>query len=178
MDLKELGAWLFQPGIRDIHRIETLDGYVSTGDEPHYTRWRQGLPVEVNEAWDAWLTKIAHDADNGVTRRRVHVMTEPLTPHNLFECGEQYTRNGAAGEQIRAMTADPTVRARMQDFWVLDHQQVAVMEYDEAGRFQSAWTPQDPQPWVSLGWALWTAAEPFDSWWAARPQYHGQRQVA
>jgi hypothetical protein len=170
MDLPELGAWLRQPDVHDVMRVETLDGYVSAGDEPHYTRWGQGLAVEVNDAWAAWLDQIAADRAAGKIRRRVHAMSEPLSRHNLFECGEQYTRNSAAGEDIRVLTATPAERAGMRDFWVLNHAEVAVMEYSDDGKFLHAWHPADPEPWVHLAWALWRASEPFATWWASRPQ--------
>jgi hypothetical protein len=178
MDLKELGAWLFQPGVRDIFRLESLDGYISAGDEPYYSHWRRGLPVEVDESWAGWLNKIAEDSAAGITRRRVHAMSEPLTEHNLFECSQQYTRNGDAGEQIGIFTTTPEVRARMQDFWMLDHHRIAVMVYDGEGRFQSAYEPADPQPWIELAHGLWSISEPFQAWWAARPQYHSRREAA
>lgn len=178
MDLKELGTWLFQPGVRDIFRLETLSGYISTGDQPHYDRWRQGLPVEIDDGPGSWLGRIRRDSEEGITRRRVHVMSEPLAEHNLFECGEQYTRNSAAGEQIRVMTATQQERAGLCDFWMLDGEQVAVMNYDSEGRFLDACEPTYPKSWVNLAWALWRASEDFGPWWSARPHYHGQRQVA
>jgi hypothetical protein len=174
MDLKDLGAWLFRPGVRDVFRLEALDGYVSSGDQPHYDRWRQGLAVEVNDAWRSWLDRIADDASSGITRRRVHVMSEPLTEHNLFECGEQYTRNGHAGEQIRIVIASPAERAGLRDFWMLDGKRVAIMDYDPEGRFRSARVADDPLPWAALAWALWRSAAPFDGWWATRSRHHGQ----
>ncbi|HEY1966809.1 MAG TPA: hypothetical protein VGH89_02580 [Pseudonocardia sp.] len=174
MDLTGLGAWLFRPGVRDVFRLETLDGYVSTGDQPHYDRWRQGLTVEVNDAWRSWLDRIADDASAGITRRRVHVMSEPLTEHNLFECGEQYTRNGRAGEEVRIMIASPAERAGLRDFWMLDREQVAVMDYDPTGRFRSAWIADGPRPWTALAWALWRSATPFEPWWAKQPHHHGR----
>lgn len=180
MDLQELAAWLFTPGARDIFRFEMLPGYISGGDEPHYTRWCQGLPVEADDNWSSWLDRIATDAAAGIVRRRVHWMTEPLSDHNLFECAEQYTRNGAAGEQIRCRTVSAGRLARMteggvRDFWMRDRTDIAVMEYDAAGRFQSAWIPSDPHPWLVDAEDMWNESEPFTSWWAARPQYHGQR---
>lgn len=182
MDLTELGGYLFQD-MRDLLRIETLDWYDSAADDPHYRRWLNTGQVEMNDTWQAWLDRIRGDTEAGITWRRVHVVSEPLTDYLRFELGVQYVANAQAGEQIRIFNAPTEAVAEMEDFFVANGHRVAVSSYDTTGKFQSARVPEGADQWGADQWAhfgesLWAAAVPFAEWWADRPQYHNHRQAA
>lgn len=169
MDIKELGEYLFQPGLRDLLRIETLDWYDSAADDPHFARFRSGQPAQVDEKWQAWLDKIAADTAAGMTWRRVHVIAEgrALTEYLAFEFGEQYTRNTAAGELIRIVEVPPEHLPRYQDMFVAAGERVAISRYDADGRFQAADAAgRDAGYWVDAAQDLWRIGTPFQQWWA------------
>lgn len=79
--------------------------------------------------------------------RRVHVVTEPLTPYLRYEFAAPYARSAASGEQIRlliiARTSWPP-GVPDYDFWVFD-QEVWVMRYDHAGRFAQVEVDRSPR---------------------------------
>ena len=177
MDLKELGAYLFED-MHDLLRIETLDWYDSAADDPHYRRWLDTGRVEMNDTWRAWLDRIQRDTAAGITWRRVHIITEPLTDYLRFELGVQYVANAKAGEQIRIINAPDEARAGWRDFFVVNGGRVAVSTYGTTGKFQYADAPRDATDWAQWGRALWDAGVPFAQWWADRPQYHAHRRAA
>jgi hypothetical protein len=177
MDLKEMGQYLLQPEPRSLLRVESLANYRSDADTAQLERWREGLPPLVDAGWRAWLDALRKRADSGNPWSRLHVLTEPLSEHLLFELGVQYVANAAAGEIIRILVMDRPERAG--DFFVInDGEKVAVSNYDEDGRFDHAQIPANPDHYVALARQMWSDADPFEEWWAARPHYHGQRRAA
>lgn len=181
MDLKELGAYLFQPDLRDLLRIESLAWYDSAADDPHFKRWLDTGHVEIDDGWQGWLNRIRKDVHAGKAWRRVHVIApvsqEPLNDYLRFELGVQYPLNAHAGEQIRILEiADP---AKIGDaFTVNDGERVAVSTYDQGGKFQHADTPENPDHWVALARQIWKDAIPFAEWRKAHPEYFDRRRAA
>ncbi len=171
MDLKELGAYLFEPKPRDLLRVETLAWYESAADVEHFRRYLDGKPANVDEGWQGWLDKLAADTASGMAWRRVHVIAagEPLNDYLEFEFREQYTRNSQAGEQIRILEVPPHAIAGREyhDFYVADGERVAEMYYDAGGKFLRAETVgRDAGYWTLHAEHLWAEATPFDQWWA------------
>ena len=64
-----------------------------------------------------------------------------------------------------------------EDFWLIDDRLVAVMHYDEGGRYLGATeAPAAEVPrYRAARDASWAAAVPFSVWWAAHPEYHPPR---
>ena len=168
MDLKELGAFLFQPDLRDLLRVEARDWYDSASDDPHFARFRTGQPTKVDEGWQAWLDKIATDTANGMTWRRVHVIARgiPLNDYLAFEFGEQYTRNAAAGEEIRILEVPADSLRLYSDVFVADGYRVAISTYDDTGKFLYADDATARRSQASAAECTWTYAAPFEEWWA------------
>jgi hypothetical protein len=178
MDLKELGEYLF-PDIRILLRVETLRFYDSASDQPHFDRWRQGLPPQRDEGWAAWLERIRRDTAAGISWQRLHVVAEPLSEHNRFELGVQYVANAEAGEDIRILVVDHERLAELRDFFVVNAERVAVSTYDAQGKFVTARAMTETAPaWVASAREMWDQAEPFTKWWAAHPEYHQSQRAA
>jgi hypothetical protein len=174
MDLREMGAYLSTPAPRDLLRVEARDWYDSAADDPHFTRWTEGEPTQVDEGWQAWLDKIAADTAAGMTWRRVHVIAagQPLNGYLSFEFGEQYTRNANAGEQIRILEV-PThqiVGREYTDLYVADGERIALMTYDEGGKFVRAEAAGHAGYWTLHAEHLWAEAAPFSVWWSMYQQ--------
>lgn len=169
MDLAELGAFLFQPRPDDLLRIEGRDWYDSASDDPHFARFKACQPTLVDENWQAWLNRIADTTAAGMVWRRVHALIsgQPLNDYLLFEFGEQYTRNAAAGEQIRILEV-PADTPPPPDFFVADHgERVAISTYDAAAKFvRSDVAGRDASYWADVAADLWEQATPFEQWWA------------
>lgn len=179
MDLKELSGYLFQPGLRDLLRVESLAWYDSAADDPHFARFTAGEPPQIDEAWRGWLDRIASDRADGMVRRRVHVIASdaPLTDYLRFELGVQYPLNAAAGERIRILEVGQAqlLGREYRDFWVADDR-VAIMEYDRDGKFRRADPAgRDASYWALHAAHLWAEAAPFEEWWA---DYQQHRKVA
>ena len=72
---------------------------------------------------------------------RVHIVNEPLSDYVRFEILWPYADSVEAGEDVRllAFTGNrwPSDLPK-EDFWLFDSELVAVMRYDEEGRFLEA----------------------------------------
>ncbi|MGH8895458.1 MAG: DUF6879 family protein [Egibacteraceae bacterium] len=68
--------------------------------------------------------------------RRVHVVDSPLTDYLRYELAA-YRYGAAAGEDIRITDRDahPDLDGLREDFWLFDDQTLALMRYDDEGRF-------------------------------------------
>lgn len=116
---------------RSAWRLEALDAYTSPGEAAAIEAWRAGEHPR-NEGWLRILTEhvvAGHDVG------RVHAIGR-LTDYLRFELAT-YAANAAEGEIIGV--ADRNLHPELAvDFWIFDDRRVAVMHYDEAGRFVRA----------------------------------------
>lgn len=185
MDAAALAAFL-QGAQRDIFRLETLPAYEVASDGGDFAAYLAGEPGPDPERKRPTLEWIAGDVARGVTRRRVHVLRQPLSDYLRYECEWGYAPNAAAGEDIRILDLSemlyPLPMAHWHvDFWVVDGHDAALMNYADDGRFKGAVIDRMPAAqaiYHAVHDACWDAAEPFAPWWARHPQYHRDRKAA
>ncbi|MFC1416298.1 DUF6879 family protein [Streptacidiphilus cavernicola] len=161
-------AELFDAFEHEAFRLETLDDYSQSGNVDAYRAFLAGeeKPDGYNSAW---LNEVSRHTAAGKLVHRVHVLSRPLTPYLRFELGWGYRTNSEAGEQffILDVTDTPNPIAGAPDFWLMDGQHAAVMEYDDAGKFLGADVATDESGrFASYREAALAHAEPFVDWWA------------
>jgi hypothetical protein len=179
LDAKTLGALIDANATTTLFRLETLDRYDVASDGVDYERFLAG---EAEPTWSRkqpWLDRLRLDKEQGLYTHRVHVLTTPLTDYLRYECAWGYAYNQAY-EDIRILDLATTPRPNGlidEDFWLIDDRLVAVMHYDEGGRYLGATeaSAAEVPRYRAARDASWAAAVPFSVWWAAHPEYHQPR---
>lgn len=178
-DLNVLGE-LIDSAEHSIFRLETLDRYdveSDGGDFERYVNGEDGPDMARRAAWHATLQGYR---DRGVAVTRVHVVRSPLSDYLRYEFDWGYAYN-LAYEGIRildlahrietaAIGRFPAALEGLGDFWLVDGSAVAVMHYDEAGRYLGfdAAPDEDVPRYASAANAAWVAAVPFTDYRAGR----------
>lgn len=140
----ELGA-LFKSFTRSAWRLETLDRYTVPSEDSWFADFQAGRPLpELTPDNDGWVAMLRDFRDTGRTCGRVHVVSQPVTDYVRFELA-LYRHSVAWGEDVRiADRGDhPGLATLDVDFWIFDDQTVAVMDYDDEGRFHGAHLADD-----------------------------------
>lgn len=161
---------------RTLFRLETLDRYDVGSDGGDFARYIAGESGPDAERVAAWHQVLQADLARGVRTRRVHVVRTPLSDYLRFEF-EWGHRLNLAYEDIRVLdlaeTDAPDGLAAVGDFWVIDDGDVALMHYDDNGRFQGF----EMLPGGAVRQALavrdaaWAASVPFGRWWDDHRQF-------
>lgn len=162
----------------DAFRYETLSYYNVPSDGGDFGRFLAGEDAPSAEVVGPWARWVATQRSRGAAVRRLRVLRHPPNDYLRFEMGWAYVANTAAGEDIRIL--DLTRRGQMPrifngEFWMLDRERIALMTYDRDGHFLHADTAEgvDATFYVDAAETAWDMAEPFISWWANHPGYHG-----
>lgn len=164
--------------VSDALRHETLTFYNVPSDGDDYSRFlagEAGPTPEIVGGWGAWVSQ---QRERGAEVRRLRVLREPPNDYLRFEMGWAYVSNVVAGEDIRILDLtgrDLPAHVVDAEFWMLDRERVALMTYDDDGRFLYADAVEgiDATPYVDAAETAWDMAEPFSSWWANHPEFHG-----
>ncbi|WP_219416429.1 DUF6879 family protein [Pseudonocardia nigra] len=179
LDLPALARFLDGHHHHDLFRLETLDRYRSASDGDDLDRFLHGEPEPDRAGKQAWLDKLRTDAVAGRRRRRVHVVTPPLSDYLRYECEWGYADNSAAGEEIRILDLSRApdgadLLLRVGDFYLADDLHVATVDYDPNGQFLAAAVVEQPlvAAYVELAETAWRLAEPFEGWWNTHPEFH------
>jgi hypothetical protein len=179
----ELDAYIGDRLTRSAFRLELLDHYNVETDGGDFRRYLRGEPAPTPERKQPWLDRLRRDRAAGILRRRVHVLSTPLTDYLRYECEWGYAPNVAAGEDISIV--DLAERPRPEglvdhDFWLIDDRHAIRMHYDERGRFlgaeplDEAQLPRYRRARDSSG----ATAEPFTSWWERHPEEWRRNRAA
>ena len=166
-----------------LFRLEALDTYDVGSNGDDLARYLAGEPGPDMTRKGPWMDQIRQETARGLHTYRVHVVHSPLTDYLRFECEWGYTFNAAAGEHIRildlAEQPEPPALPR-EDFWLIGEDEAVQMHYDPHGRFLGAEiAPAQAVPrYRAARDAAWETAVPFDSYWAAHPQYWRDRHRA
>lgn len=158
-------------------RLETLDSYSVPHEADVVRRYFAGEPYDETDFARGWADYVAGMTARGVTYHRVHVVHSPLSDYQRYECEWGYARYTQRGERAYILdTAEVTRPGEIPgyDFWLLDDTHVIRMHYDDDGAFTGA----ELLPAAALEQhrrardAAIAAATPFETWWAAHPQFH------
>ncbi|WP_432845954.1 DUF6879 family protein [Amycolatopsis sp. CA-161197] len=130
-------------------------------DLPEVERWRAGLPAEETEDDRAWLAHLRRLRADGIPFQRVRMFTEPLNDY-LAWMREAIGPNVAAGEDVRWL-AESTARAHGlpgYDFYLLDDERVAILEFTDAKVLTGVLVDDDPavldehRAWRATAWPI------------------------
>jgi len=131
-----LAALLDDARVR-IWRWECRGDYSSV-DADLLRRWRAGLDRDPDED-RSWVEYVQGLRRRGVRFERVRRLTEPLSEYLRMQLDFTYM-NIDAGEDVRWVTPAAAAEVDMpdHDFYVLDDDMVAVVDFDAAGLFAGA----------------------------------------
>lgn len=188
MDVAELGRWIGDHYSRKgdcLFRLEVLPEYTVDDDGPDFRRWLAGAAEPTWSRKEPWLRTLREEHAAGLRASRVRILTHGLTDYERYACEFGYALNAPAGEDIRVLRRGEHAipqGVREVDFWVATPagrpDAVAVMRYDELGRFiraEELTSQRDVAPYVATRDALTAAGEPFLAWWARHPELHRRR---
>lgn len=183
MDLSELGRWIgarYQDEGDRLFRLECLPEYAVDDDGEDFRRWLAGATEPTWSRKEEWLATLRAEHTAGLRASRVRILSARLTDYERYACEFGYALNAPAGEDIRVLRRGehdlPTGLLEV-DFWVAGDTDVAVMRYDEYGRFLDAEpaAAASVSTYVRTREAAWAAAEPFLTWWHRHPELHRRR---
>ncbi len=165
---KTLGD-LFDSFEREAFRLETLDDYSQSGNVEAFQAFQAGEPQP--EGYNAgWIEELRSHTEKGKRVYRVHILSRPLTDYLRFELGWGYRKNMTGGEEffILDTTEKPNPLENVPDFWFFDSTSVAVMNYDENGKYlgSEVLPPERAAEFTQYRDAALAQAEPFNKWWA------------
>jgi hypothetical protein len=180
---RELDEFFAQHFRRTAFRLEVRDDYAVASDGGDLARYLAGADAPDPARKNAWLDELRADTAAGKRWRWVHVVRAPLSDYLRYACEWGYAINVGAGAEVRIL--DVTGRpwpagVPGEDFWLLDDSAVLRMHYDGRGRYFGA-EPAELAELVRYRRArdaAWRAAEPFEAWWTAHPEYHRAARVA
>lgn len=167
-DPAALGTFIDQ-ATRTLFRLETLDHYDVSSDGGDFQRYMRGEHGPDAGRKAAWHKVLQADLDRGVTTSRVHVVRSPLSDYLRYEFEWGYAHN-LAYENIGILDlAEQQMPAELEcigDFWLIDEAIVAVMHYDDAGRylgFEPA-PDSDLDRYLAAARSAMSAAVSFGNW--------------
>lgn len=186
LDIEDFAAWLSQrrkaPG--DMLRIQTLDAYEVESDGGDFAAYLQGGAGPISPDREPFFQQLREERARGMVWRDLTVVNGPLTDYQRYGfdwvCGDAV----AAGQDIRvldiAQTPAAAVLLRLGDFWVVEGDHVALVQYDADGRYlgEVAVENQSAHGYAAAAEMAWQLATPFTEWWAAHPEYRRVPRVA
>ncbi|MGH3796673.1 MAG: DUF6879 family protein [Pseudonocardiaceae bacterium] len=115
----------FEQAQTSIFRLETLQSYGNSGEDPAFEAFLSGRPHLITAGKREWISLVRDRVSAGCRMHRVHVITEPLTDYLRFELTWGYAPNVEAGEDIGVIpVADgqpwPAELPQATDFWLFD----------------------------------------------------------
>ncbi|QFG22866.1 DUF6879 family protein [Actinomadura sp. WMMB 499] len=167
---------LFDDFKDETFRMETLDRYAVSSENERLNRYLSGEPLEIEPATREWLEFMAEEISSGKRWYKVHILRSPISEYLRFECEWGYAVSSQYGQEVFIL--DEAEHARPEgvpdeDFWLFDDGKVALLRYDDGGRFLGAELVDGAGADAYRGYrdAVMEAAEPFAAWWDRHPEY-------
>lgn len=126
-------------------KLELCDGYLPT--DPAYQAWQAGNHEETYRLYSPWAVEVGAAVARGVEmRRRVRVVSEPVSDYIRFEHAVTERVNLSGGERIRWL---PRSRAwdlllPACDLWVVDEKVVLFYFFSGVGESVGSQVRTDP----------------------------------
>ncbi|MGH3824759.1 MAG: DUF6879 family protein [Pseudonocardiaceae bacterium] len=180
MDAAELRAYLDTRFGKTLFRLETLAAYEVASEGSDFARYLAGEPGPTPERRQRWLDRLSDGRSRGLERRRVHVVTLPLSDYLRFECEWSYALNPFEDIRILELAVQRPDLQRLidsagGDFYLVDGEHVIRLHYTVENQPQGAVADSSPAvvtEYRHVAEMLWSEAEPFTQWWTAHPQFH------
>ncbi len=139
----------FEQARTNIFRLETLQNYGNSGEDPALAAFLAGQPHLLTPAKRAWTALVRDRTAAGCVMQRVHIVTEPITDYLRFELTWGYQPNVEAGEDIRIIPVAvgqqwPPELPRLTDFWLFDLSVLYALRYDQDGAWLATEEVTDP----------------------------------
>lgn len=125
-----------RPFDRWAFRLETLQDYGGSGEDPQLAAFLAGKPQPPSLEYEQWAATVRAHRAAGRVVQRVHVVIEPLSDYIRWEISWGYSAGVDAGEDVRIIPVrdgdwpNPIPR---QDFWLFDATDLYDMHYTSAG---------------------------------------------
>lgn len=126
---------LFRGFRRTAFRYETLTAYSVDEETEYLDMYLRGIPLPPSTEND-WTQLVRRETEAGKSFTRVRLVPQPVGSYFRFELEWFYPYSALAGENILMLkleSGEPSPLA--EDFWLFDGEHVAVMNYDQNGRF-------------------------------------------
>jgi hypothetical protein len=130
-----------QPFRRSAFRLETLQDYSGSGEDPHLAAFLAGKPRPPSPEHEQWAGAVRAHRRAGRVLQRVHVVTEPLSDYIRWELSWGYQPGVAAGEEvciIPVADGEWPVEVPHRDFWLFDDTELYDMHYTLDGTWLGA----------------------------------------
>lgn len=127
----------------NIFRLETLQCYGNSGEDPALAAFEAGEPHLITPGKREWITLVRDRTAAGCTMQRVHVVQEPITDYLQFELTWGYAPNVDAGEDIGIVPIPPDNPwpcglPQQTDFWMFDFNVLYALRYHPDGSWIAA----------------------------------------
>jgi hypothetical protein len=127
----------FELAQSSIFRLETLQSYGNSGEDPALDAFRAGQPHLVTPGKREWTALVRDRVHGGCAMQRVHVVTEPASEYLRFELTWGYGPNAEAGEEIRIIPLRQDEAwprdVPCHDFWLFDSCDLYDIHYEPDG---------------------------------------------
>jgi hypothetical protein len=186
LEIEDFETWLAErrttPG--DMLRVQTRPQYAVESDDADFAGYLRGAPAPVSEYREPFFEELREEAGRGRAWRNLLVFDGDPTPYQRYANEWCYTYSAQAGQVIRVLdivehpAAD--VLMRTGDFWVIEHQHVALVRYDHAGTHLGEVAVDDTAAtgYIAAAELAWSLATPFEQWYAAHPQFQRRSRAA
>lgn len=139
----------FEQARSTIFRLETLQNYGNSGEDPALAAFLAGQPHLITPAKREWTALVRERRAAGCVMQRVHVVTEPITDYLRFELTWGYQPNVDAGEDIRIVPVPmgqqwPPELPERTDFWLFDFSVLYALRYNQNGAWLTTEEVTDP----------------------------------
>ncbi|WP_067691825.1 DUF6879 family protein [Nocardia jejuensis] len=148
---------------REAFHLEVRDSYgVAVESEP-LRKFLAGEGDDDAEWFQPWRVLIEETVGRGIPVRRVRVVTVPHSDYHRWLL-TLTTRNIEAGEDIRYVPRDVAGEVPLEDYWLLDGEQVAFHVRDDEGRGLGVALTDEPRIvefCLGVKERLWRLATPY-----------------
>ncbi|MCW2904047.1 MAG: hypothetical protein JWO67_6312 [Streptosporangiaceae bacterium] len=186
LDIVDFEAWLDErrtaPG--DMLRVQTRDAYAVPSDDADFAGYLHDAPAPTSEYREPFFQELRDEVAAGKMWRNLVVINGAPTDYQRYANEWVYTYASKAGQVIRILDLSEHPAAgvllRTGDFWVIEHQHVALVRYDEDGQHRGEVAVEDTSAtgYIAAAELAWQLGTPFMEWFAAYPQYHRRHLAA